>query len=141
MDLAALARKIREGDRQELERFKRSLATERDIRTYREFADAHWQEDEISIPVYKRVLELIPEDDKAWASLGLVKLLIGEDAEAAQCLESARSINPDGLQVLTLRAALEKRPAEQMKIYRKMLELDPTNRVALDNLDRLKTEQ
>jgi hypothetical protein len=63
-----------------------------------------------------------------------VKYLIGEDAEAAQYLEKARKINPEGIEVLTLQAALEKRPGEKLRIYRKMLEIDPTNRVALDNL-------
>jgi tetratricopeptide (TPR) repeat protein len=60
--------------------------------------------------------------------------------EAAQCLEKARKINPDGIEVLTLQAALEKRPDEQLKIYKKMLQLDPTNRVALHNLARLQNE-
>ena len=63
-----------------------------------------------------------------------MKYLIGEDAEAAQYLEKARKINPEGIEVLTLQAALEKRPGEKLRIYRKMLEIDPTNRVALDNL-------
>jgi tetratricopeptide (TPR) repeat protein len=140
MDLTELARKIREGDRRQLDHFKRFLAAEHDVSALRKFADSHWQEDEVSIPVYKRVLELNSEDDRAWGSLGLVKLLIGEDAEAVQCLERARRINPDGIEVLTLQAALEHRRDEQLKIYKKMLELDPNNRVALDNLARLQNE-
>jgi tetratricopeptide (TPR) repeat protein len=140
MELTELARKIREGNRRQLDDFKRLVAGEHDVSALREFADSHWQEDEISIPVYKRVLELNPEDDKAWSYLGLVKLLIGEDAEAVQCLERARKINPDGIEVLTLQAALEKRRDEQLKIYKKMLEQDPTNRVALANLARLQNE-
>ena len=138
--MTELARKIREGNRRQLDDFKRLVAGEHDVSALREFADSHWQEDEISIPVYKRVLELNPEDDKAWSYLGLVKLLIGEDAEAVQCLERARKINPDGIEVLTLQAALEKRRDEQLKIYKKMLEQDPTNRVALANLARLQNE-
>jgi tetratricopeptide (TPR) repeat protein len=140
MNLTQLARDVREGDRRELDRFKQHLAAEHDLSAFRKFADAHWQEDEISITVYKRVLELDPEDDRAWGSLGLVRLLIGEDVEAAQCLEKARKINPDGIEVLTLQAALEKRPDEQLKIYKKMLQPDPTNRVALHNLARLQNE-
>lgn len=138
MDLAELARRVREGNRGELDQFKRLLAAEDDLGAFRKFADAHWQEDEISIPVYTRVLEVNPQDDKAWGSLGLVNLLIGEDEEAAHCLERARKINPEGIEVLTLQAALEKRPDEELKIYTRMLELDPTNRVALDNLARLR---
>jgi hypothetical protein len=53
----------------------------------------------------------------------------------------ARAINPSGLQVLTLHAALEKRPDEQLRIYKRMLELDPSNRVALQNLARFQKGQ
>ena len=136
MDLTELVRKIKEGDRSELDQFRRLVAVENDLEELKKFADDHWQEDEISIPIYERFLEVNPENDQALGSLGLVKYLIGEDAEAAQHLEKARKINPEGIEVLTLQAALEKRPDEKLKTYRKMLELDPTNRVALHNLAR-----
>jgi len=136
MDLTELVRKVREGDRSELDQFRRLLAVEKDLGAFKEFADAHWQEDEISIPIYERFLEVNPLSAQVLATLGLVKLLIGEDSEAAQYFEKARKINPEGLEVLTLQAALEKRPDEKLKTYRKMLELDPTNRVALHNLAR-----
>ena len=141
MDLVELAGKIRAGDKSELDQFKRLLVAENDLGTLKKVAAANWQEDEISIPVYERILEINPKDDEALGSLGLVKYLIGEDTEASECLEKARKINPEGLEVLTLQAALEKRPDEKVKIYRKMLQLDPTNRVALHNLARLQKEQ
>ena len=141
MDLIQTARQIVEGDKSQLTRFRELLALETDVRALKKVGAAHMQEDHVSIPVYQRILEINPEDDEALASLGLVKYLIGEDAEASQCLEKARRINPEGLQVLTLQAAFEKRPDEQLKIYKKMLELDPTNRVALQNLARLQKEQ
>jgi len=140
MDLTELVRKIKEGDRSELDQFRRMVAVENDLGELKKFADDHWQEDEISIPIYERFLEVNPENDQALSSLGLVKYLIGEDAEAAQYLEKARKINPDGIEVLTLQAALEKRPDEKLRTYRKMLELDPTNRVALDNLANSRRE-
>ena len=141
MNLTELARRIRAGDKGELDEFKRLLAAENDLGALKEFADAHWQEDEISIPIYERFLEINPENDQALGSLGLVKYFIGEDVEAAQYLEKARKINPEGIEVLTLKAALEKRPDEKLRIYKKMLELDPTNPVALHNLARSQKEQ
>jgi tetratricopeptide (TPR) repeat protein len=138
--LTDLVRKVREGDRSELDQLRQLLAVETDLSALKKFADAHWQENEISIPIYERFLQLNPENDQALSSLGLVKYLIGEDEEAAQCLENARKINPEGIEVLTLQAALEKKPDEKLRIYRKMLELDPTNRVALDNLARSRRE-
>jgi tetratricopeptide (TPR) repeat protein len=141
MDLARLARKIRAGDRSELEQFKRLVAAANDFTELRKFADAHWQEDEISIPVYERILEVDPEEHKALGSLGLVKYLIGEDEEAARYLDRARKINPEGIEVLTLQAALEERPEEKLQIYRKMLAVDPANQVALENLARLQKER
>ena len=140
MNLVEVVSKVREGDRGKLDQFKRLLSAENDLRVLKSIAVANWQEDEISIPVYERILAINPQDDEALGALGLVKYLIGEDVEAAQCLERARKINPGGLEVLTLQAALENRPDEQVKIYRKMLELDPANRVALDNLSRLQKE-
>lgn len=140
MGLAELARRVREGHKGEIDQLRRLLAAENDLGVLKKVAAANWQEDEISIPIYERILAINPEDDEALSSLGLVKYLIGEDEEAAQCLEKARKINPGGLEVLTLQAALENRPDEQLKIYKKMLELDPTNRVALDNLARLQKE-
>jgi hypothetical protein len=59
---------------------------------------------------------------------------MGLDSEAAQYIEKARKIDPEGLEVLTFQTALEKRPFENRKIYRKML--DSANRVALHNLAR-----
>jgi tetratricopeptide (TPR) repeat protein len=112
MDLTELVRKVKEGDRSELDQFRRLVAVENDLGALKRFADDHWQEDEISIPIYERFLEVNPENDQALSSLGLVKYLIGEDAEAAQYLEKARKINPEGIEVLTLQAALEKRTDE-----------------------------
>jgi tetratricopeptide (TPR) repeat protein len=140
MDLTELARKIRAGDRSELDQFKRFVAVANDLTELRKFADAHWQEDEISVPVYERILELDAEDHKALGSLGLVKYLIGQDEEASRCLDRARKINPEGIEVLTLQAALEKQPDEKLKIYRKMLAVDPANQVALENLARLQKQ-
>ena len=140
MDLAELAGKIRRGDSSENDRFNRLLAVENDVRVLKKIGESNLQEDQISIPVYERILELNPNDDETLASLGLVKYLIGEDDEASQYLERARRINPEGLHVLTLQAALEKRPDEQVTLYRKMLQLDPTNRVALQNLARLQKQ-
>jgi tetratricopeptide (TPR) repeat protein len=136
MNLNELARRIKAGDKGELSEFKRLLAVENDLEALKQFADAHWQEDEISVPIYERFLEINPENDQALGSLGLVKYFIGEDVEAAQYLEKARKINPEGIEVLTLQAALEKRPDEKLRIYKKILELDPTNQVALHNLAR-----
>ena len=86
MDLVELVGKIRRGDRTEVDRFKRLLAGENDVKALKKIGAANWQEDQISIPVFERILELNPEDDETLASLGLVKYLIGEDAEASHCL-------------------------------------------------------
>jgi tetratricopeptide (TPR) repeat protein len=137
MDLAELARRVREGDKSKLDRYKELVASQGDVELLKQVANSNWQEDEISIPAYERALQINPNQAEILASLGLIKYLIGEDAEAFQCLEKARRISLEGLQVLTLQAAFEKRPEEQVKLYRKMLQLDPSNRVALQNLERL----
>lgn len=141
MDLVELARRVREGDKSKLDRYKELVASQDDVELLKQVADSNWQEDEISIPAYERALQINPNQAEILASLGLIKYLIGEDAEAFQCLEKARRISPEGLQVLTLQAAFEKRPEKQVKLYRKMLQLDPSNRVALQNLERLEASQ
>ena len=141
MDLVELARRVREGDKIKLDRYKELVASQDDVELLKQVADSNWQEDEISIPAYERALQINPNQAEILASLGLIKYLIGEDAEAFQCLEKARRISPEGLQVLTLQAAFEKRPEKQVKLYRKMLQLDPSNRVALQNLERLEASQ
>src|SRR5437764_14272240 len=137
MEIIELARRIREGDKSQMDSYRQMVAAENDTGVLREIGDANWQEDAISIPAYVRILEMNPEDAEILAALGLVKYLIGEDVEALQYLQKAKRIRPNGLKVMTLQAALEKRPDEQFKIYQKMLEIDPTNRIALQNLDRL----
>jgi tetratricopeptide (TPR) repeat protein len=141
MDLAQMAREIVAGDTSGLARFKELLIAENDVSMLKRIAASHWQEDQVSIPVFVRILEITPNDDEALADLGLIKYLIGEDAEASECLEKAQRINPEGLQVLTLQAALEKRADERIKIYNKMLQVDPNNKVALHNLARSQGKQ
>jgi hypothetical protein len=60
-----VVRRVRVGDRSELNQLKRLLAVESDLAALKTFADAHSQEDEISIPIYERFLET----DQALGSL------------------------------------------------------------------------
>lgn len=105
--------------------------------TIRELAETFYAEPEVSVPAFQRLLELSPRDVSAWVELGFVFFLIGEDEEARRRLDVARSLDPEHVQVLTLEAALARDPSEKVRLYRRILQKEPRNEVALGKLREL----
>jgi tetratricopeptide (TPR) repeat protein len=103
----------------------------------RKLAQSFYAEPEVSVPAFERLLELAPEDLVARVELGFVYFLMGEDEEAARQLEEARTLDPEHVQVLTLEAALARDSAEKIRLYRRILQKDPRNEVALGKLNEL----
>lgn len=103
----------------------------------RELAENFYAEPEVSVPTFRRLLELTPEDVVARVELGFVYFLMGEDSRARQQLERVRALEPEHVQVLTLEAALARDPAEKVRLYRRILEKEPRNEVALGKLREL----
>jgi tetratricopeptide (TPR) repeat protein len=103
----------------------------------RKLAQSFYAEPEVSVPAFERLLELAPEDLVARVELGFVYFLMGEDGEAARQLEKARVLDPEHVQVLTLEAALARDSAEKIRLYRRILQKDPRNEVALGKLNEL----
>ncbi|PTL79622.1 hypothetical protein [Vitiosangium sp. GDMCC 1.1324] len=100
-------------------------------------AEGFYAEPEVSVPTYERLLELLPEDVLARVELGFVYFLMGEDVEANRQLSLARALEPEHAQVLTLEAALAREPTEKVRLYRRILQTEPQNEIALGKLREL----
>lgn len=117
--------------------FRGRLANAADVEMLRDLAQRYTPHSEVSIPVYQRLLELSPRDVGAIAALGFVFFLDGEDEQAWRQVSAGRAIEPENVELLTLEAALVKDRPARIALYRKVLEKDPGNRVATENLKEL----
>ncbi len=98
--------------------------------------------DEIIIPMAKRILELNPRDLEAIIVLGWILWIQGDDDECFSLLERAKQIEPNNTLVMIFEAALiyDDVP-RQIYLYERVLQKDPTNRIALHNLETLKRSE
>ncbi|RKH03149.1 hypothetical protein D7V97_26930 [Corallococcus sp. CA053C] len=112
-----------------------------DTAQLRGLAERFYADPEVSVPTFERILQLCPGDVTARVQFGFVYFLMGEDEAAVRQLEEARTLDPEHLQVLTLEAALSGDPAEKIRLYRRILQKDPRNEVALGKLRELDVSQ
>jgi hypothetical protein len=108
-----------------------------EVRALRDLAERYTPHSEVSGPVYERILQLDARDVGAIASLGFVRFLDGDDDLARQQIEAGKAIDPENVEILTLEAALSRDRQTKVSLYRKILEKDPLNRVAIENLREL----
>ncbi len=92
---------------------------------------------EVSIPVYRRLLELRPDDAAVTAQLGWVFWLCGEDDKAKEQAALASRFDPDNLDTLLLKATLEPRSDKKRLLYQRVLKCDPGNAIAAAKLRKL----
>jgi tetratricopeptide (TPR) repeat protein len=118
--------------------FEENLKRMTDPNELREIAEKYTPHTEISIPIYKKILELTPEDIKTLIALGFVFFLDGEDDEAYRQLDRAKKIDAENIEVLTLEAALTKHKDVKIQLYKKILKYDANNKIAIANLKELK---
>jgi hypothetical protein len=136
--LEDLARQLLETGRPEVERaLHEALRDVSEPAKLRELAESFYAEPEVSVPAFQKLLELSPEDVSARVELGFVYFLMGEDGEANRQLVMARALDSEHVQVLTLEAALAPELAEKIRLYRRILQKDPQNEVALGKLHEL----
>jgi DNA-binding SARP family transcriptional activator len=136
--LEQLAKRLLETGGSEVERaLHEALRRVSEPAELRKLAESFYAEPEVSVPTFERLLEMTPEDLAARVELGFVYFLMGEDGGANRQLESARALDPEHVQVLTLEAALARDPAEKSRLYRRILQKDPQNEVARGKLQEL----
>jgi tetratricopeptide (TPR) repeat protein len=136
--LEHLAKRVLETGGAEAERALRdALRPIPDPAVLRGLARKFYAEPEVSVPIYERLLELLPEDVLARVEFGFIYFLMGEDGEASQQLGMAQALDPEHVQVLTLEAALARDSAEKVRLYRRILQKEPQNEVARGNLLQL----
>ncbi|MBI1930494.1 hypothetical protein HYR99_40400 [Candidatus Poribacteria bacterium] len=136
--LASTFIKHQESARSELD-FKKHLKKVKDLQELRKLADKYTPHIEVSIPLNERILELNPSDVEAIVALGFLFWLDGEDDKAWQQIKQARSLNAEHVGALTLEAALTTDRNAQVMLYESVLERDPNNRVAQENLKEVGT--
>jgi hypothetical protein len=136
--LEYLARQILEGGgttaQQTLRDTLRHLSDPAPLRV---FAERFYADPEVSVPAFERLLELLPDDVSIRVEFGFVFFLMGEDVEARRQLGLAQALDPDHVQVFTLAAALVREKTEKVRIYRRILQKEPGNEIALGKLREL----
>ncbi|MGI8906940.1 MAG: tetratricopeptide repeat protein [Candidatus Sumerlaeaceae bacterium] len=88
----------------------------------------------VAIPALQRLVDLSPNNVGYLARLGISHYMAGEDDKATSCLNRAREILPDDLEVLNLAATLARDDDSKRAVYARMLELYPDHRAAFENL-------
>jgi tetratricopeptide (TPR) repeat protein len=115
---------------------KDMLKFETDTEKLRLIAESDSTLEYVAIPALERLLEIDPNDARAIAFIGFCLFMEGEDEQAEEKLFWAKKINPEEVKVLELGACLSNDPKKVVQIYKKILEIDPENLVALENLTR-----
>jgi Tfp pilus assembly protein PilF len=77
-----------------------------DIYALKSLLDLCFADTEIGIPILERVVELNPKDAQAWAWMGNMFWLNGEDENCREKLETARGIDPNSPDVRSLEELL-----------------------------------
>ena len=110
------------------------IAQERDIEELIRLGEKYTPVSHISIPAYERVLQLDGRNLKALVELSTIYWLDGEDESARQYLEKAARIAPEDVNVLLLKAGFSKDRKTRLELYKKVLQREPQNEVALSNV-------
>ena len=92
---------------------------------------------ELSSQIYSRAIELNPQSIDAITELASVYWLDGDDESARVMLKKAQKIDSSNVQTLILEAVLEVDTTKQKSLYLKILELEPGNEIARNNLANL----
>ncbi len=132
-ELQTLASRLVEDGRE----FHSLLQETDDIPGLRKLAEDFTPHPEISIAVYRKLEELLPDMADIAAELGFVFWLCGEQEQAQGQAVKAHGLDPQNVQGLLLQAALAREDGEKRRLYEKVLEIEPQNAVAQDNLQEL----
>jgi hypothetical protein len=93
---------------------------------------------EVTVPAWRRLVQLMPDDAAVQVSAGSAFYTTGLDDEAAACVEAALAVNEKFVPAWELKAALTQSPAERIRIFQRIVDIEPNNRTAFDNLIMLR---
>lgn len=117
--------------------FMQSLRQTSNITKLMSLAEQYTPHSEVSLPVLDRVLEIDPSLIQAIIQKGWVLWLLGDDLGCKEMIEKGKNFDPNNTSLMCLEAANERDVTHQIKLYQKVLEFEPTNEIALDNLNKL----
>jgi hypothetical protein len=86
----------------------------------------------------RRILDIAPADLSALVALAWELWLVGEDEESQEKLLTAKEISPGHRWVLWLEAALSRDTSAHILILEKLLQQDPNDHLAHQNLEALR---
>jgi len=98
------------------------------------FADGEYEK---AIPLFKKVLELHPEDTEAYVTLGHIYELMGEDEKSIEAFEQALKLEPENLRIyiqLGVNYMKAERYEEGLDTFRKALDFNPRCKEAYANM-------
>lgn len=93
-----------------------------------------------AVPIYRRAVELRPDDNRARLNLGICLAQLGEQGPAKATFEAALALDPRSPDVhnnLGWLANLDRQPDAARQHFQRALEIDPKNAVSLINLATL----
>jgi hypothetical protein len=136
--LEDLAKQVLEGGTSTAQQALRdALRRITDTSSIRALVGRFYTDPEVSVPGFERLLELSPANIDYRIDLGFVFFLMGEDDAARRHLGLAQALEPEHVRVLTLDAALAQERDKRVRLYRRILQKEPGNEVAIDNLKQL----
>lgn len=94
---------------------------------------------ELTVPVCRRLTEIKPDNIDYLVSLGFTLYSIGVDDEATECVDKALKLNPNSISALELQAAIAPTIQEKRAAFAKIINLDPGNKEAFQQLVMLRT--
>jgi Flp pilus assembly protein TadD len=134
-DLKALAsRALQSEGEEDLERVSQAISQESDAEVLRELGSEFYTDTQISFPAFRRACQLLPSSVRALTDLGTLLWAFGGDDEARVWLERARQVDPHAIATLQLDATLERDASRRRALLLEILELDPENESAKQNL-------
>ncbi len=89
---------------------------------------------QVALHIWRRLAALKSDDPEALVQAAGAFYSMGMDEEATACIKSALDLNQQFIPALELKAALTADPRARRQIYERILEIEPGNRTAVDNL-------
>lgn len=93
---------------------------------------------ELAVPICRRLVELKPNNTDYLVSLGFALFTVGMDSEAREIVDQVLLINPNCIDGLQLQAAIATTIEEKRTAFAKILNLEPGNKEAFQQLVMLR---
>lgn len=133
--VAAIA--VRRPDPAQVADYRALVETLTDTALFRPILEHHFPDPDLSLPILERLARVHPADPDPRLQAGWVLWGVGRFDEARVALNEAVQLGISRVEALLLEAALARSEPDQLRLYRIVLELEPTNEIAHGQVDDL----